>query len=529
MSRRDRRRVLIGQLQWLSERSDVSTEEGVARLGAASQCVHPALRGQPAPSPRADAEVTPTKHRVSVEDQTMNEITRAFDWSTSVAGAMTTLVLEQHAFEDIVRRVILDRGVFATGQVIRRRTRLGQELIIRRWKITPEIPDGRNRPPLDDWAVVVTNFDGHIPVESLPAVVQPKRSHLLVAISLDPDDHRLLPVRIIDQGRIFVPDSVRFIGPGLLTLPEATSVSWSESGMLGTASNKLTATHSTQPRSAHGRAGSGLKREDIRASRTRGALRALHPRLMSISVLILGFGRGGNELSRQLVAAGIRHLNGVDGDRIWHENLDAAPDVAAYRVGEYKVLEACRRLRRNQPDLATVCVPQPITGLDASRLLAETRVDTAFSFVDNQAARLALSQACQVSCTLHLDIGTHIRWETGRRVMSADIRLFEPGRGCVACVPKMSDNELDDALYELSAPSGAMRRGPRLDWSDERAGSLLHLNALASSMAVETWLSYIAGNIRSSHWVRVVWPNGDVPRIEAGSVAANPECRFCRG
>ncbi|MFT5323449.1 MAG: hypothetical protein ACI8P0_001298 [Planctomycetaceae bacterium] len=53
---------------------------------------------------------------------------------------MTTLVLEQHAFEDIVRRVILDRGAFATAQVRRRRTNLGRELIIDRWSLAGGVP-----------------------------------------------------------------------------------------------------------------------------------------------------------------------------------------------------------------------------------------------------------------------------------------------------------------------------------------------------------------------------------------------------
>ncbi|MFT5323450.1 MAG: molybdopterin/thiamine biosynthesis adenylyltransferase [Planctomycetaceae bacterium] len=378
-------------------------------------------------------------------------------------------------------------------------------------------PDGSSLPPLEDWAVVVTNFDDHIPVEHVPEIVRPKRSHLLVAISLDPEDHTLFPVRIVDQGRMSVPDEVRFVGPGLVTLPEPRGTGFEHDDSHDSDSDDNAGELPSQ------------RQNSVRASRTRGALRGLYDRMGTQSVLLMGFGRGGNELSRQLVATGVRHLIGIDGDHLEPENLDAAPDVSLESLHEFKVVEACRRLRLNQPDLTAICIPQPVTGPDASRVLAQSRVDTAFSFVDNQAARLALSQTCRASCTVHLDVGTHIRWEDDRRIMSADIRLFEPGRGCVACVPQMSAEELDDALYELSAPAGSLHRGPRVEWHEERAGSLLHLNALASSLAVETWLSYVSGELRSSHWVRVLWPSGEAPRIESGSVTADPDCRFCGG
>ena len=424
---------------------------------------------------------------------------RADDGSPNVTAPMpTTLVLDQHALEAVLGPVLLDRGTFAVAPVRRRYTKYGRELMIADWQIASGLPDGRDRPPLDDWAVMVSNIDNIVPVDRMAEIIRPKRSHLVVLISLNPGDRTALPVRIFENGRPARPVEVRFIGPGLVTIPEPAVSPDDQTGA-----------------------------PDSRSSRTRGALRGLYDRLEPLQVLQLAFGRGGNELARQLVGAGVRHITGVDGDRIGAENLDAAPDISAEAVGEFKVVEVCRRLRRNQPGLTAVCLPYSVTSPEVARVLNESRFDTAFSFVDNPAARLALSQSCRVTRTIHIDVGTHVRYEEDRRILAADIRLFEPGRGCVACVPPMRREELDDALYTLSAPPGALHRGSPVAWNELRAGSLLHLNALACSLAVETWLSYLNRDLRSSHWTRVVWPSGEPPRIEAASVRADPDCRFC--
>jgi hypothetical protein len=116
-------------------------------------------------------------------------------------------------------------------------------------------------------------------------------------------------------------------------------------------------------------------------------------------------------------------------------------------------------------------------------------------------------------------------------VMAGDIRLFEPGgQGCVCCCPQMPD--LDDVLADMSRPAGAMLRGPRVPWDAERAGSLYHLNALVSSLATELWISYLAGRVQTSTWIRIRWKLGAPPRIEQAAVTSpqigeRGKCRFC--
>ena len=446
--------------------------------------------------------------------------------SNIVTPSPVTLVINQPQFLETLRSVMLDQGQFVVGRVTRRRTTQGLELIIDNWSQVEGVPNGTSMAPMLDWAVMVNNFHQRIPVERLIDVVHPKKSHLLVAISLEPDHHELFPVLILENGRVYRPERVRFIGSGLLTLPDSNPsfVSDADNNSL----NGINAEDSrfTQSDAITDSSDNYVVNETLRSSRTAGALRGLYDRLRGLTVILVGAGRGGQELARQLVAAGIRRLIIIDGDRIGPENLDAMPMVTMEDVGEFKAVHLARVLRLNQPDLTVSCIPHSVFAPDAVRMLRETRADTVFSFIDSNAGRLAVSRLCQSTQTVHVDTGSLIEWANDVRNMSIDVRLFEPGVGCVACVPAMEN--LDDVLYELSAPENALRRGPDAEWNEHRAGSLLHLNAMACAVTLETWFAWLAGRITTSHWRRMRWAENGLPEFHASNISAAENCRFCK-
>lgn len=405
----------------------------------------------------------------------------------------TTLVLPQFEFRQVVAPLLLDRGRCAVAQLYRRDTPCGREFLVGDWSPRPTLPRGDEFPPLAEYAVLTSNTSGHLPAARLPAVIEPKRSHTLLGIALEPRDRAAFPLTLWEHGETPPVSDIRFIGPGLLHLPDSTPAAL---------------------------------RVDRRASRTRGALPDVYDHIGTLSTILIGAGRGASELARQLVAAGVRKLTIIDHDGLGSENLDAMPHAALRQIGRAKGLILAQALRRNQPDLAITCLSESVTSTAALSYLDHTRADTVFSFVDNDAARLATSWKCRQGLMVNVDIGTLIRHDAaGHRVMQADIRLFEPGRGCVACVPRLPN--LDAALYELSAPAGALHRGASQTWEQERSGSLLHLNSLACALAVELWLGYVAGTVRTSHWIRVRWSAGATPQIEAAAVQAAEDCRFC--
>lgn len=427
-----------------------------------------------------------------------------------------TVIINQPRFLQAVRPVLLDRGRFATGRIRRRKTLRATELIIDEWSVSDVTPNGRTLAPMMDWAVMTTNFGGMFPVERLPEIVQPRQSHLLVAISLHPDNYRALSVLIWDEGTLRPPERLHFIGHGLLTLPDPIQL---------TSSGKDSKDDQLADRGEVQEDRQSESPTRLRASRTAGALGSLYFRLATMLIIIVGAGRGAQELARQLVAAGLRRLIIIDSDTIGPENLDAMPMARVLDLGMNKATHLARALRRNQPDLVTSAVPHSVTSVDGMRTLRETRADTVFSFIDNNVGRLAVARLCQETDTMHLDVGTLTQRNNDGRMMSADVRLLEPRLGCVACVPEMP--QLEDVLYELAAPSDSLHRGRQQEWNEQRAGSLLHLNAMASSLAIETWFRWLNGDIQTSHWLRLRWPASGTPEVIEAAVGPSPSCRFC--
>lgn len=405
----------------------------------------------------------------------------------------TILILPQFDFQQITPSILLDRGKCALAPLRTRDTAIGRELLVGPWETRARLPQGDELPPLAEYAVLTCNSTGDLTAAQMPQAIHPKRSHLVLGIALEPRDRAALPVCLWERDRIMPLSEVRLIGSRLLRLPEEPAA---------------------------------IAVAQLRDSRTRGALPDLFDRLSSLATVLVGAGRGASELARQLVAAGVRRLAIIDHDTLGPENLNAMPHAAPRHIGQAKAVVLAKALQRNQPELSVSCLADSVTTAAALGYLDRTRADTVFSFVDNDAARLATSWKCRQGMMVHVDVGTLIRHdEKGCRVMQADIRLFEPGRGCVACVPKLP--QLDDALYELSAPDGALHRGPPQTWDQERSGSLLHLNSFACALAIELWVGYLAGTVRTSHWIRVQWPAGEPPRIESAAVQPPDDCPFC--
>ncbi|MCA9186616.1 MAG: ThiF family adenylyltransferase [Pirellulaceae bacterium] len=430
------------------------------------------------------------------------------------------IIVDRPAYQRALRGVIVDPGRCSVGRVRYRETNSGLELIIDDWQAPGSLPNAQLLPPLHSLAVLTSSLDPRINAESLSELLQLERSQLLVGFVLDPHDHSKLDVVVIHQGDRLCPTKIRFIGAGIFNV----------------AAEKLTG--SGQPPAGNGNGvgnkdGINATREfhSHRRSRTEGALgRQLYERFASMRLLVIGAGGGGSELARQLCSLNPAWIVTMDGDQVGPENLNALPHASEQDAWDRipKVHALARVIHANQPDLRLSTVQRSIQQQAGADVLMKQRFDAVFTFIDNDAGRLVASWLCgrHHSHTVHVDVGTLIQFTLGgRRIMRADIRLFEPGRGCVACVPKMAN--LSRVMDTIAAPRGAMRRGKPRQWNASRAGSLLSLNAMAASLATDLFLSYLDGRIATSHWLRVRWPFGKLPLIRSHNVTGDPECRFC--
>ncbi len=85
----------------------------------------------------------------------------------------------------------------------------------------------------------------------------------------------------------------------------------------------------------------------------------------------------------------------------------------------------------------------------------------------------------------------------------------------------------DVARYEVAAPAGALRRGPRQAWFEQRAGSLLTINLVAVNVGIQLWLDLLAGRVTESRWCRLDWnAQGELHVQTVTSLSSG--CPICR-
>lgn len=163
--------------------------------------------------------------------------------------------------------------------------------------------------------------------------------------------------------------------------------------------------------------------------------------------MVVGCGALGNEVLKDLVLTGVRHLVIVDFDTVEADNLSRSvlfsrEDAAA---GRRKVEAAAERLKQMSPDLDIQQIFGDIAydvGLGLIR-----RMDVVIGCVDNRWARYCINRLC---------MRAGIPWvDGGIEGLEGTARVFKPGENCYAC--NLGPEGLKDMAYRMPC-SGVIRR-----------------------------------------------------------------------
>lgn len=431
--------------------------------------------------------------------------------STCLARAPHQLVITREEWEAAMRPLLAEPGGLAVGRVRWLQTERERRLLVERVEAVDRAVTGDRFPPLADWcAFYVGSAESNVrSARALLAQLRPKASQTVAAVVIDPGARGVhLPAWdgavYLGEDRVIPLDGLRVVGPGMLR------VSRDPIGDLAA------------------EAGSRDDQTALRYGRLEGAVGlSVARRLREASVTLIGAGRNGSAMAFQLASLGVRTMRLVDGDRLGPENLDAMPGLAVADVGRPKVFALADRLLLLRPDLRVTCLDGPLSGEPMVAALRRLPADLIVTAVDSDTPRMAASHLARETLTVHLDVGTSVtRDESGELLLAGDVRLLMPGAGCVSCVGGLADPEA--TLYELYAPPETLRRGRRLAWHEQRAGSLVSLNAITVGTAVQAWLDLLAGRVRTSYWHRLRWLPGEGIRADSAPVDAGEDCPYCR-
>lgn len=412
------------------------------------------------------------------------------------------LIVAEAAWAAACRALLTETAGWAVGALAWNNTGTARELLAESLQVVRKFPSGKERPPLAEWiAVAAADLQGSPGGPALRAVarsLQPRPAQLLVVLLIDRDNRGRWEAALFRAAESEPIDEVRLVGPHMLHLNRHAEPLVDAADILR------------------------------RYSRTSGALgERVHRRLRQATVTLIGAGRNGAAIASQVSALGIGRLRIAEGDVLRLENLDATPGLTVADIGKNKAQALAARLLDFRPDLSLAVFPQPITASGGADFLRE-RVDLLITAVDNDVPRLAAARTARRTLTVHLDVSTSVQHSAdGGVTISGDARFLLPSQGCALCVGGLADSQA--TAYNLTAPAGSLPRRLRGAWHEERAGSLITINAITVAAGVQAWLDLLAGHLQTSLWQRFAWQHGVGLRSDAGPVGAADDCRLCRG
>lgn len=244
-------------------------------------------------------------------------------------------------------------------------------------------------------------------------------------------------------------------------------------------------------------------------------------RLRNLRVAIVGLGGTGSQIVQQLAHLGVRDFILVDDDRVDLTNLPRLAGArwwdATFRTRKTQV--AARQIRR----LGRGAVVRRIAGLRSREALHALRgVDLIVGCVDNDGARLIMSEFAAAHLVPYLDIGVSITRVDEDAWIGGRVAFHVPSGPCLACA-----DEIDFAEAGHDLESEALR-GIRLErgYAEDRAvePALMPLNTVCVGLAMVELLAFVTG-------VRPVQPfaryDANSDRIVIGRVERNPGCPVC--
>lgn len=248
-------------------------------------------------------------------------------------------------------------------------------------------------------------------------------------------------------------------------------------------------------------------------------------RLSNAQVAVVGCGGLGTHVVQQLAYLGVKDFKLID-----HEDLDETNKnryVAAWASdpvpGSAKVDLARRHIQLVNPSALVTAVRSELRSRAAFE--AVMSAEYVFGCLDNDGARLVLTELCGAYRRPYLDLATEI--VPGERPIYGG-RVFAAwgGDGCLVCRQLL---DLTEARKDLECKAARQDRanlyGVPLDALNGTGPSVVSINGVVASLAVTEFSVAIAG-LRRPHTLLTY--RADLGRVTVSGDAAPQDCYYCR-
>ncbi len=247
-------------------------------------------------------------------------------------------------------------------------------------------------------------------------------------------------------------------------------------------------------------------------------------RMKESTITIVGVGGLGVPMAFKMAELGVGRIRLIDGDVLEDHNRTRMAPLDASFIGQPKVRGAISALERYRPELQLSGLDRQVHTAAGIQFLSE-RSDLLITCVDNDLPRLVVAEVARRSLMMHLDIGTRVSRDGQALTMAADARLLVPTSGCVSCIGGVEMTE--DMEREKRFPERYLPETLAARWDQERDGSLPTINGVIVGAAAQLWLRFLAGQLKGSHWLRMLESADGQWQVDSGAVAGDSGCPIC--
>lgn len=241
------------------------------------------------------------------------------------------------------------------------------------------------------------------------------------------------------------------------------------------------------------------------------------------AVGVVGLGGLGSHVVQQLAYLGIRRFVLIDHDEVETSNLNRLIGATPADIGEPKVKIAERLIDAIQPGGQVRTVGSRIDSPFDTSLLA--RVDVVFGCVDNDSARLALTEFTSRDQVPYIDLASdtgragELTWFGGRVFLASD------GDQCLSCV-----GELDQTALAISSMDPAQLAANESIYGVDRSmlegggPMVVSVNGVVASLGVTEFIALVTGFRRPNP--HVVY-RGDRGIVTLRTDKRSGSCYYC--
>jgi molybdopterin/thiamine biosynthesis adenylyltransferase len=244
--------------------------------------------------------------------------------------------------------------------------------------------------------------------------------------------------------------------------------------------------------------------------------------ISSQKVAIVGAGGTGSHILQQLSYLGVQNIVLIDDDKVDSTSLNRLVGAFPSDVGKWKTKVLARAAGIVNPNMTINTKPLKLRSRDALNLLKD--VDIIFGCVDNDGARLVLSELSAAYMVPYFDVASEITMDDGKITEAGgSVSVYLPlETNCLWCSRKIDPNE---ASFDLATEA---EKGERLKRGyfnvPEPAPAVVSLNGVVASLAVNEFMALVSGQ-RLPRSVRYDFLTS---KVVPQKWSVDPACAICK-